>query len=321
MGTVTDGVDSLPNGTGILLQDATGALIGGQEIAAQNLVVGNASNGIQVNGGSANTIQNNVVSGNRGYGIAIQNGSGNILNGNFVGTDATGALDRGNGLSGILLEDATGNTVSGNVISGNDANGVFLVGSTPTTDIANLIEANLIGTDASGMRDLGNSLMGVRVGQGVGPIIRGNVVSGNDNVNINVDTTAGQVLIEDNLIGTNITGNAALLAPVGFSTVGVILVGHDNVVRGNVISANPIDGVNIDGLNVPDGRGSGNVLQENLIGVGLDGMTPLGNGRYGVRIWRGASNNLIGTSRNRLQHERQRQRDRLQSAAGRAGGQ
>jgi hypothetical protein len=74
-----------------------------------------------------------------------------------------------------------------------------------------------------------------------------------------------------------------------------VIVGRDNTFRGNVISANAVDGINIDGLNVADGRASGNVVQENLIGVGFDGVTPLGNGRYGVRLWRGASGNTIGT--------------------------
>ena len=124
--------------------------------------------------------------------------------------------------------------------------GPFLAGSTPQTDITNFIEGNYIGTDASGTRDLGNTLMGVRVVRGLGPVIRGNLVSGNDNTNILVDATASGVLIEDNRIGTDWTGNAKLVnaGPSGF---GVTLVGPNNVVRDNVISANPGDGVNIDG--------------------------------------------------------------------------
>ena len=62
-----------------------------------------------------------------------------------------------------------------------------------------------------------------------------------------------------------------------------------------MISANPNHGVEIDAANVPDRRATGNILQRNLIGVGLDG-TPLGNARVGVQVRRGASENVIGTT-------------------------
>jgi hypothetical protein len=129
-------------------------------------------------------------------------------------------------------------------------------------------------------------------------VFENNVVSGNDSTNIQLDATASGVLIEDNLVGTDASGNASLVAPQGLATSGIVIVGRDNTVRGNVISANPVDGLTIDGLNMSDGRGSGNVVQDNLIGVGLDGVTPLGNGCDGVRIWRGASDNTIGTDGN-----------------------
>ena len=241
----------------------------------------------------------NLISGNSGNGVVVTGSSstGNRVIGNFIGTDLSGTVDLGNAGLGIALVDAVNNTVQGNLVSGNDDSGVFLTGSAPTTNMSNLIEGNLVGTDVSGTRDLGNTLMGIRLFQGIGPTIRGNVVSGNDNTNIIVDTLGSGAVIEENRIGTDASGNAPLQdlqGPAGGG--GVMLVGRDNVLRANVISANPFDGVNIDGLDVPDGRGSGNLLQENLIGVGIDGSTPLGNGRYGIRVWRGASNNTIGVT-------------------------
>ena len=273
IGTDIDGADALPNGTGVLIQDASGVLVGGTDPEARN-----------------------VISGNGAYGVVIQgaNSTGNAIEGNYIGTDSTGTLDRGNANSGVLLEDSTNNTIRRNVISGNGDNGVFIVGSTPATDVTNLIEANNIGTDATGTQDLGNTLMGVRVLRGTGPVIRGNVVSGNDNSNLLVDSLGSEILIEGNFIGTDFTGNATLQNPQGLSAVGVTLAGRDNIVRENVISANQVDGVNIDGGSVGDGRASGNLIENNLIGVGLDGVTPLGNGRDGIRLWRGASNNTIG---------------------------
>lgn len=279
IGTTASGKQALPNQTGVSVLATGGSIvrdtvIGGPTTGAGNVISGNTDEGIRVAGTSSDER------------VTVQ--------GNVIGTNFDGGSDLGNGSSGVLLQDTADTTLRGNVISGNGANGVFIIGSTPTTDVSSVIEDNFIGTDTSGTRDLGNTLMGVRIAQGVGAIVRGNVVSGNDNTNIHVDATASQALIENNLIGTDHTGNVTLLDPSGASTLGVTLVGYDNTLRSNVISANPAGGVSIDGMNVADGRGTGNVLEQNFIGVGLDGATPLGNGRYGVRLWRGASRNIIG---------------------------
>lgn len=280
IGTTATGTEAAGNrGSGIYLEDASSNQIGAAGYVRTQTRDFEACN---------------VISGNAGYGIAVQRGARNQIEGNLIGTDAIGAQDRGNANSGVLLQDTTENVLRGNVISGNDVHGVFVVGSTPSTDMTNLIEANLIGTDAIGTHDLGNTLMGIRIQQGVGSVVRGNVVSGNDNSNVLVDANGSGVLIEGNFVGTDKTGNTTLLNPQGQPAVGVTLVGRGNMLRGNVISANPLDGVNIDALDVPDGRATGNVLQANLIGVGLDGVTPLGNGRDGIRIRRGASDNVIG---------------------------
>jgi titin len=208
IGVGSDGVTALGNGGGIAITNSANNQIGGSTQEARNII-------------SASTA---------GYGVAIQgNGAtGNLVEGNYIGTDATGSLRRGNRASGVGLIDTTGNTVRGNVISGNSDSGVFLVGGTPTTDITNLIEDNYIGTDASGTADLGNTLMGVRVSQGFGAVVRGNVLSGNDNSNIHVDATGSGVLIEDNLIGTDRTGKRPLLNPRGLPGGGLTLVGRDN---------------------------------------------------------------------------------------------
>jgi hypothetical protein len=95
-------------------------------------------------------------------GISVQPGrSGNRIEGNFIGTDATGTRDRGNLFNGISVF-GTSNVVGGdsraarNIISGNGQHGVGLTGS------GLAVMGNLIGTDRSGTRDLGNSQVGVR---------------------------------------------------------------------------------------------------------------------------------------------------------------
>ncbi len=97
--------------------------------------------------------------------------------------------------------------------------------------------------------------------------------------------------IMNNFIGTDMTGTK----PIPNSESGIIvqLGANNNQFSGNVISANEIDGIDIGGAGT-----SNNVLQGNFIGTNLGGTagtsTSLHNGRYGVDIYGGATNNIIG---------------------------
>ena len=84
------------------------------------------------------------------------------MQGNFIGTDATGTQALGNGSDGVLVSSrglggsASQTTISGNLISGNAVNGIEILGGGN-----NLVAGNLIGTDVSGTKDLGNAHDGV----------------------------------------------------------------------------------------------------------------------------------------------------------------
>ncbi|HEX6625089.1 MAG TPA: Calx-beta domain-containing protein, partial [Pyrinomonadaceae bacterium] len=140
---VTGTVDLGNSGVGIFMQST-----------ANNLVGGTAAAPGQPPG--------NVISGNNGAAIAL-NGStapGNTFAGNLIGTDATGTADLGNGGVGLsLLGDSNlvGGTAAGarNVISGNGDDGILLNGN------ANTVQGNFIGTDITGVFNLGNSGEGV----------------------------------------------------------------------------------------------------------------------------------------------------------------
>lgn len=98
------------------------------------------------------------------------------------------------------------------------------------------------------------------------------------------------------MIGTNVTGNAALPNDYGIYCGGFTGFGgatdHDHKIGGtissarNVISGNRYDGIKID-------RGIALRIQGNRIGTGADGVTPLGNQGNGIQIVEGASN-IIG---------------------------
>ena len=90
----------------------------------------------------------NVISGNNNVGVFVYSGSGNTIQGNYVGADLTGAVDLGNGSYGVLLNNTTDNTIGGseagggNVISGNDAAGVLVYSGIGSAIRGNLISAN-----------------------------------------------------------------------------------------------------------------------------------------------------------------------------------
>src|SRR5262249_7094236 len=138
IGTDIDRTFTVPNGGfGV---HVTTLVAGG---SAPNNVIG----GMTLNAG-------NVVSGNSSGGIAIEGGGaiGTMAVGNRVGTDTAGATPLANGGDGVLLNAAAGTILGGattaaaNVLSGNDGYGVHL--SNGATQ--NLVEGNLIGLDATG---------------------------------------------------------------------------------------------------------------------------------------------------------------------------
>ena len=105
------------------------------------------------------TVTSNLVSGNGGSGILVT-GNSLTVSDNLVGTNAAGTTALGNDGVGIdvgnpFLENG-GMTVSGNVVAASGSHGVQVVRRTS-------VDGNAIGTDASGVQDLGNTGAGVHV--------------------------------------------------------------------------------------------------------------------------------------------------------------
>ena len=223
--------------------------------AAGLVDLGNTDAGIAVRDSPDNTIggtapeARNVISGtevsfhNTGQGISITGPSstGNLVQGNFIGTDATGTLALGNGSAGVLVSSqglggsASQTTIRGNLISGNATNGIEILGGGN-----NLVAGNLIGTDVSGTKDLGNAHDGVVIDDtndtGVLEATTGNntvggttetarnVISGNDgNGIVIVGATEVGNLVLGNYIGTNIHGQMDPGVDLGNSNDGVLI--------------------------------------------------------------------------------------------------
>lgn len=199
IGVGTDGLTIVANtDCGVSIENGAATnTIGGSTVDLGNIISGNGSHGIQIDGenSDSNLVQNNWIGvsadglsnlGNGGDGINIYGGSdgnqlldnwiagsaavgihldsngvatsSNIIKGNRIGTDAAGTLDWGSGENGILLESGSNNNTIGGTGSG-EGNIIAFSGSSTVND-AGIVVLN----GATGNTIRGNSLYGNGIG-------------------------------------------------------------------------------------------------------------------------------------------------------------
>lgn len=274
IGTDITGTLARGNYVGVAVGNAPGTVIGGISAGAGNVISANAQQGISVFVNGASTIQ-----------------------GNIIGLNATGTAALGNS-QGIDLSTSN-NLVGGtdpaarNVISGN-GEGLRISGATST---ANTVRGNLIGTDISGLLDLGHET-GIQIVSAVGTIIggaianAGNVISGNE-IGVLVESLTAaptSTLIAGNYIGVDMTGAGALgneFDGIDIRTGGNTIGGTDPLAR-NIISGNSQRGIIIHGVNAV-----ANTVAGNYIGTDVTGNAAHPN-FVGVRVT--SASNTIGGS-------------------------
>jgi uncharacterized protein DUF4347/cellulose/xylan binding protein with CBM9 domain/cadherin-like protein len=224
-------------------------------------------------------------------GIEVNGGSGNTIVGNYVGTDVTGTTQAGNDVQdqGVYIFGSSGNIVGGtssldrNVISGNRLRGVQIEDASAT---GNQLLGNYIGTNAAGTAELTNigagQLIGVYVNDSPGNTVggaatgAGNLISGN--------LAYGFYMGGGNASGNSIQGNI-----VGMDAAGLIAVGNGSAGgsglcvsnapgnlfggtasgAGNLIAGNPGDGIIFSGVTAIDNSVLGNSIRNNG-GEGID---------------------------------------------------
>lgn len=131
--------------------------------------ISSAGNGPDTIGGTAAGARNVISANQNNAGIFVQSGTatGPVIAGNLIGTDVTGTTALGN-FFGIWLNfgPSLGNSTIGgstpgaaNVISGNRSHGVLMTGDSRN----NQLLGNLIGTDITGSKPLGNAGNGVSI--------------------------------------------------------------------------------------------------------------------------------------------------------------
>ena len=185
---------------GVLIadQDATGNRIGGTTAADRNVISGNDSIGVVIEGPSGGPAAGTVGE--------------NVVEGNYIGTDLSGSSALGNGHYGVVIQDGFDNTIggtapgAGNLISSNRG-GIRISNSTST---GNVVAGNLIGTNAAGGGALPNSQHGVDMaftppdntigGSGAGA---GNTIANNGRSGVLVERTSSGVEISSNSIHSN----------------------------------------------------------------------------------------------------------------------
>jgi hypothetical protein len=140
---------------------ATGNQVYGNYIgvdATGTLDRGNAEDGINLELSGGNIIggpapgQRNILSGNGSDGIDLNGGDFNVVQGNYLGTDVTGTLVIGNGRDGIDTQAVGGNGAIGTLFGGTGANE------------GNLIHGNAIrGIHVKEPPTINNSILGNRI--------------------------------------------------------------------------------------------------------------------------------------------------------------
>lgn len=271
---------------------ATGGVVLGNYIginSAGTTAVANVGDGIALNSPS-NTIggnavaARNVISGNTKAGIEVQAAATKtVIGANFIGTAAAGASKIANGTDGVQVKASAvtiggATSAAGNLISGNAAAGI----SVSSGGDSAVIVGNQIGTNQAVTSALANGTSGIILA-GVSSVAIGgttqasqNVISGNTVDGIQVTGTGGSDLIQSNFIGTDSNG----VAVIGNGVWGISVEGPNNVSIGGVTSttANTIlfNGASAVGVTGGVGikAGAGNQIQFNSIsqntGLGID---------------------------------------------------
>jgi parallel beta-helix repeat protein len=218
IGTDITGTQALGN-TSNGVTAGEGALIGGTEAGARNIISANGSFG-------------NIALGINGSGATA------TVQGNYIGTDVTGTRSLGNPSNGIHISSGN-NTIggpvagAGNVISGNTAG--IVISSFSTGSVGNVIQGNFIGTNAAGTGPVPNIQQGIVAPNAVNNTIGGtqsgaaNKIAYNGGPGIAITNSSGIVIRGNSIFSNNglgidlggdgVTANDNLDADVGPNTL------------------------------------------------------------------------------------------------------
>ncbi|HEX7830096.1 MAG TPA: hypothetical protein VF787_10585, partial [Thermoanaerobaculia bacterium] len=195
IGTDPSGNVARPNNVGVeVVDDANNTTLGGATALHRNIISGNTSYGIYVEGSSGDTVDNTVITFN------------------WIGPAANGSTPLGATIAGVAIStDATATAVGtnsqGNVISGH------AVGINVVSD-GTLIAGNTIGSATDGVTPMSNTTVGVSISAS-NTIVGGTVAGDNNYIKFNnrgVDIISGSA---NKILGNEIHDNTNLGIDIG----------------------------------------------------------------------------------------------------------
>ncbi len=229
--------------------------------------------------GSSNSIVRGLVLNHTtGYATALQIDStvaDMLVECNYFGTNAAGdtiIANSGVDIGAFINNGST--TIQNNLISGSDLSGIQVSSAT--------IQNNLIGTNATGTSALPNTGDGIFTGNGANVTITHNVISGNGNNGINMQSGYSNS-ITANYIGLSITGTPLGNGGAGISAFGTSDFTIGSTLARNMISANSGDGIHIYSNCYTD-YSIGSTTINNYIGTNVSGEVQSGYGNNGAGI-------------------------------------
>ncbi len=274
-------------------------------------------------GSAGSSLESLGIGGATGSGVVLDDSNITVV-GNDIGVGLNGSTPLGNTGDGLTINSTSNNdrigatstfvlgissdaiSVASNVISSNGSNGISINGST-----GDILVANYIGTDVSGTIALGNAGNGIEVDSGASSNTIGgtitfnntsslvpdtNVISANGGDGVLLTSGADNNFTGSNFIGVNVTGNA----PLGNTLDGVAIndgadgnqligtyINMPPFVFANVISGNGGNGIDINNSN-------NDTVQANILGIGINNMTPVGNALDGILIQGSSANTQFG---------------------------
>ena len=275
--------------------------------ADNDTAVGNAGNGVVVEGNSTRTVMGgpiplgNVVAANAMNGIVVQDKASYFTSYNtFCGLAAfSDDPTFGNGLDGMLITSTGGEILlRTNVITRNGDDGIEVSGN--AKDVR--IPGNIIGLNTYGFLPMGNADNGIEIGGNAQRIVVGgpqptfnvaprNAISHNGNNGVAIVGSARNNIVSHSYIGTDSTGtvawgNANAGVYIGAGSYGNTIGSEDSALE-TVISGNDGNGIELSGT-------YDNTVIRSFIGTQADGTTPMANGANGILIADGSYDNTIG---------------------------
>jgi hypothetical protein len=254
--------DVAPLTGGIVVENASGQVIGGMGTLA-NTVTSNRGSGVVVIGG-----------------VGVNGSSRNLINGNYVGTNSLGE-SLGNAYDGIRLQGAVATTVRANTVRGTRglespaAVGISVHNALPASAaLGNVVVSNSVSGNGTGLLVSGSrsTVVGGAV-SGLGNWVFGNQANGIEVRNSDATGASSGTVIRNNQIGLATRTTAAGNGGYGIdlqSTVGTIID------TGNTIANNTAGGIRVEGgrvISVGSAAGLGNAIWGNG-GDGVEVLEP-----------------------------------------------